>query len=373
MTENLDRDLWIEAREKSAKWRGQWWVRLITWILYLLFPKRFKPLDVMRFGTSQSLYCVDLNKYRPDVNVEMLIDQGVRMFMLRVIGPTRWVYGAWNYEVDRTFVPYYERIRAYAKLKGITVWIMGYGVYNPWSNEQGNYTGPDPQVRLLKDATRNHLCDLYCWDDEVGTCWKDGKEVTITAVNLVKGLAACMEQTFLEMERWPSGLHKMVVHYSANWYMKKFALLAYQTYFDNNNRDVKNRRFMTWRAWVPTVFTITFQNILDLFAKVLTPTGTQENAYLRMGSELAADLWQLSFTGKGPWCGPESQAGIDFSISYGPSATVADFVVNANFPIGQTPPDDEEPPEELPDDLKELKETVAGIHAFLGKTFREYP
>ena len=341
------RDLWWEAREKSSKFRGSWYLRLLLWFVGLFFKI---PLEVKRFGAGQSVWCVDLNKYRPDVNVEMLIDQGVRVFMLRVGGPTQWVYGNWKYEVDTTFVPYYTRIRTYAKQKNVVVWIVGYGVHNAWANEETGYTGPDWQVQWLKEATRNHLCDLYCWDDEVAKCWKNGMETTITATNLVKSIQNVMEQTWLEMERWSNGLHKQVIHYSANWFMKTYALLQYQTWLDNTNRDINTRHLMTWRAWLPTVFSEVFQLIGDLFTKIISPTGIQENSYLRMGSELASDLWQCTFTAKGPWCGPLSQAGIDASISYGPSAVITEFIYNANLPTTQTDPEDPgEEPEPLSD------------------------
>lgn len=368
---DFQNDLWYEARKKTAAPGFSLWGLIIS--IISLFYRLFRPKTMIRgFGAlGTSVYCVDLNKYRDGVNVELLIDQGVRLFMLRVGGPTQWIYGAWKYEVDATFVPYYNRIRAYAKQKGITVWICGYGVYNPWSNEQNNYSGPDPQVKWLKEATRNQLCDLYCWDDEVGTCWMNGKETTITAPNLLKGLKACMEQTFLEMEmaNTAKGWHKMPIHYSANWYMKKFAQTEYTTWLDNNNRDVNSRHFLTWRAWLPTTFTETFATIGAMFDKVISPTGIQENAYLRMGSELAADLWQCTFTAKGPW-GPA--AGIDASISYGPSATIQQFAYNANLSLETTTP-----PEPPPDDdgdttdpdlaaqVKELQVEVNDINARL--------
>jgi hypothetical protein len=335
-----ERDLWWEARQKTSEYKGNIFLRAFVSVMKFLFPKRFQALTVRMFGTAQSLRCVDLNKYRPDVNVEMLIDQGIRMFMLRVIGPTQWVYGAWNYQVDATFVPYYNRIRAYAKLKGIVVWIVGYGVHNPWMNEEGNYIGADPQVALLKEATRNHLCDQYCWDDEVAKCWKNGAETTITGTNLVKSISICMDQTYTQMEKNVSGLNKMPIHYSANWYMKTYGALQYQTWLDNGNKSVETRRFMTWRAWIPTVFTEVFALISSLFDKVISPTGTQENSYLRMGSELAADLWQCTFTAKGPWCGPISASGIDASTSYGPSSTITQYAYNANLPLTTEP----EPP-----------------------------
>lgn len=336
------RDLWQESRKKSAAYQSTWWILLLSAIWRVLFPKKRLPM----FGTSARAMAVDLNKYRPDVNVELLIDQGVRVFMLRVGGPTRWVYGAWAYEVDVTFVPYYERIRKYAKEKGAKVIIIGYGVHNAWANEVNNYQGLDPQVRWLKEATRNHICDQYSWDDEVGECWKDGKETTITGVNLVKSISICMDQTFLEFEKHPTGLPKIPVHYSANWFMKKYAALQYQAWLDNNNRDTGARRFMTWRAWLPTVFSVTFLLISELFDKLLTPTGIQENAYLRMGSELAADWWQFTFTAMGPWCGPQSKGGIDASVSYGPSATLVQYFQNANIPFGTEPPQD--PPKDPP-------------------------
>ena len=346
------RDLWHEAREKSSSYQGNIFWLVFFQLLRWLFPNKFRPVDIIGFGSAQSLWCVDLNKYRPDVNVEMLIDQGVRCFMLRVGGPTRWVYANWTYEIDSTFVPYYERIRAYAKQKGVVVWIIGYGVHNAWANEEGNYLGLDPQVKWLKEATRNHLCDAYCWDDEVGTCWKDNRETTITPTNLVKSISIVMEQTWLEMEYADpvKRLRKMVVHYSANWFMQRYAKAQYQVWLDNNNRDVNTRHLMTWRAWLPTVFTAVFALIGDLFAKVISPTGTQENSYLRMGSELATDLWQCTFTAKGPWCGPQSQAGIDASISYGPSATIQQFAYNANLSLAVAP---EPEPEEI--DLEALR------------------
>jgi hypothetical protein len=347
MNETIERDLWKEARDQSSKYTGSIFLHILVAVLKFLFPKRFQALTVKTFGAGQSLLCVDLNKYRPDVNVEMLIDQGVRMFMLRVIGPTRWVYGAWNYETDITFVTYYQRIRAYATQKGVKVWIMGYGVHNPWANEQSNYTGPDPQVHLLKEATRNHICDLYSWDDEVATCWKDGKETTCTAVNLVKSISICMEQTFLEMERNADGSRKMPVHYSANWYMKKYAPKEYQAWLDNTNRDVETRHFLTWRAWLPTVFSQAFALISELFDKVISPTGIQENSFLRMGSELAADLWQCTFSAIGPWCADTNKdgkpEGIDASISYGPSATIQQFAYNANLSLATEPEEPEDP------------------------------
>lgn len=342
------RDLWKEARDRSASYRGAWLVRALSWILHLLFPKRFKDPMIFTFGIAgERLMCVDLNKYRPDVDVEMLIDQGVKVFMLRVGGPKAWIYPT-EFVVDDTFVPYYTRIRAYAKLKGVIVYIIGYGVHDAFAGEEGNYVGLNPQVKWLKEATRNHICDLYAWDDEVAKIWKSTREVTITSSNLVKSISQCMDQTWTEMERWPTtGYNKMVVHYSANWFMKTYAPGEYQAWLDRADADIDNRRLMTWRAWLPTVFSEVFALISQLFDKVITPTGVQENAFLRMGSELAADLWQCSFTAKGPWCGPQSASGIDVSIGYGPSATITDFIYCANLP--EQPPDEPPPPPPPPD------------------------
>lgn len=333
-TDFLSRDLWKEARDKSAAYRDNIFIRVIAWIIRLFFPGK----QVMGFGTAESLMMVDLNKYRPNVNVELLIDQGVRLFGLRVIGPTQWIYGNWKYEVDCTFVPYHERIRRYAKEKGVKVWILGYGVHNAWMNEEGNYLGLDPQVTMLKEATRNHECDLYCWDDEVGECWKNGQNTIITPTNLVKSISICMEQTLKEMERNSDGSYKIPVHYSANWFMKKYAWAQYQSWLDNAGADPQNRRFLTWRAWLPVVYSEVFQAIRALFDKVFTPTGIQENNYLKMGSEPCADLWQLTFTAKGPW---EPNLGCDASISYGLSTTLTQFAQNANLPLVEpdvTPP-----------------------------------
>lgn len=366
------RDLWWEARNKTAALQQPWWVKLLAWITRLIFGT---PVDFMGFGAAGRLMCVDLNKYRPDVNVEMLIDMGVRVFMLRVGGPASWVWPA-NPVMDETFVPYYNRIRTYAKAKNLTVYIIGYGVHNAWSNEQGNYIGLDPQVAWLKEATRNHLCDDYCWDDEVAKIWKDGKETTVTANNLVKSISICMEQTFNEMERSPLGpnYHKMPVHYSANWFMKTYAPNQYLTWLDNNNKDIDSRHFLTWRAWIPTVFSEVFATIGAMFDKVIDPTGIQENAYLRYGSGLAADFWQCTFTAKGNWCGSQSASGIDASVGYGPSKTLADFAYCANLPLSQDdtpkPPDNpNDPPQtgELEDRVEILESTVAGLDAELDR------
>lgn len=332
----LARDPWLEARETTAAMQQSKLASAINWMVRTLTPAKPKFME----GTS--LMCVDLNKYRPDVNVEMLIDMGVRLFMLRVGGPTRWVYGDERYEVDETFVPYYERIRAYAKAKGITVWIMGYGVYNPWANEQSNYTALDPQVKWLKEATRNHLCDQYCWDNEIGSIWKDGKETFITGVNLVKGIRKCMEDTFQEMERNKDGSYKMPVHYSAAWFIDKWYKQGFIDWLDVVNKDIQNRHLLTWMAWLPLSFTDVYNLVKDIFIRCITPTGLQQNAYLWRGG-LPADLWQFTFTGKGPWLGPISKAGIDMSTGYAQSATATQYALCANLttqpPTDPTPPD----------------------------------
>jgi hypothetical protein len=332
LDEVATRDLWWEARQENQNYRGSWLINMLSKIGRVVV----KPPSLMqRFGTLESVMAVDLNSYRQNVNVELLIDQGVRVFMLRVTCPGRWEYGNWQYFVDSTFTGYHKRIRDYAKAKGIAVWIVGYGVHNPWSNEESGYNGLDPQVTMLKEATRNHQCDIYCWDDEVAECWKNGGNTVMTPTNLVKSVSICMEQTFNEFERNIDGTHKMVMHYSANWYMKKYASSGYTVWLDNANKDVNSRHVLTWRAWVPTVFSTGFDLIRTFFDQWIVPTGIQENSYLRLGSNLAADFWQGSFTAMGPWCPKKTdgtyQFGIDASISYGPSATLAEFIYNSNL------------------------------------------
>ncbi len=339
------RDLWWEAREYTAEQAE---------IDPDLFERGISFAAAVEGSASDRLMMVDLNKYRANTNVELLIDQGVRLFGLRVIGPTQWIYANWKYEVDPTFVKYYERIRKYDS----SVWILGYGVHNPWSNEEGNYLGIDPQVKLLKEATRNHICDLYCWDDEVGKCWKDGRDTTITSTNLVKSIRICMEQTLAEFEKWPNGLPKIPVHYSANWFMKTYAPAQYQAWLDQALKDPGNRPFLTWRAWLPKAINSEYPTISDVFDQFITPTGIQENAYLRMGSEPAADLWQGTFTAKVTGLGEAS--GVDASIGYGLSNTIDNFAYNANLPIGSDEPEPEPEPEPPTGDLAER---VAALEA----------
>lgn len=332
------RDIWWENRQITANMQQSKLASAVNWMVRTLTPSKPKFMD------GNSAMMVDLNKYRPDVNVELLIDQGVRIFMLRVGGPTAWVYGAEKYEVDVTFVMYYERIRAHAKLRGIKVFIIGYGVYNAWANEQSNYTALDPQVTWLKEATRNHQCDQYCWDDEVGETWKDGKVTVITGINLIKGIRKCMEDTFNEMERFPNGDYKIPLHYSADWFMDKYASTGYTDWLDAVNNDVRSRHIMLWRAWLPLTFNAVYETVKEIFIRCISPTGLQENAYLRRGSGLPADAWQFTFTGKGPWLGPLSKAGIDMSTGYAQSATLAQYAYCANWvlidPIPPTEPPD---------------------------------
>ncbi len=332
----MSRDLWLESRNYTSQLQERWITSFPSKVARFFRPGNYPPL--MPFGGDSSVMCVDLNKYRPDINVELLIDQGVRVFMLRVGGPTVWMYSNEKYEVDFTFVPYYERIRAYAKKKGVVVWIVGYAVHNYWANEINNYNGPDYQVKWLKEATRNHECDAYCWDDEVDHTWKDNKDTYITATNAIKSIAGCMEQTFQEMERNLDGSYKMVVHYSANWFMKKVNQAGYAVWLDNNNSNILTRHMTTWRAWVPNIFTEVFATLGDLFTKVLTPTGIQENAYLVLGSGLKSDFWQFSFTAMGPWCPTDPATGkpkygIDVSTSYGPSATLSQMAYCHNWQL----------------------------------------
>lgn len=361
----VERDLWWEGRLKSAKYRGNIIERVATTAAKTFGLIRPVPLSLGLVGFETGMMMVDLNKYRPDVDVELLIDQGVRLFGLRVMGPTRWVYANWAYEVDKTFVPYYERIRAYAAAKGVRVYILGYGIHNAWSNEEGNYLGLDPQVKMLKEATRNHQCDLYCWDDEVATCWKDNKETTITPTNLVRSIKICMQQTKDEMERWPDGSYKIPVHYTGVWFMKQYAPAEYRTWKDNASADPANRHFLNWYAYLPYTFKEVWANISMLFDKLPTPTGLQENAYLKIGgNEPPADLWQCTFTAKGPW---SPDLGCDASITYGLSRKAVDFVRNANLPLGPVvssspssspSASNSASPSEAPDDYAQLRADV---------------
>jgi hypothetical protein len=326
------RDPWWEARQVSAEYSGSRFINTVSSVVSKIFGRKLLP----QYGTLESVMTVDLNSYRPDINVEMLIDQGVRVFMLRVICPGRWEFGNWQYFVDSTFTLYHKRIRDYAKAKNIKVWIIGYGVHNPWMDEDYGYNSPvDEQVKMLKEATRNHLCDMYAWDDEVAECWKNGQNTIMTPVNLLKSISRVMSQSWTEFERNPDGTHKMIVHYSANWYMKKYAQTGYTVWLDNANKDVNTRTMMTWRAWIPLTISGAYDTIRMVFDQFINPTGIQENNYLRLGTNLAADIWQGCFTATGPWCPKKTDGtykyGIDASISYGPSATISQFVYNANL------------------------------------------
>lgn len=361
-------DMWWYSRQKTAQYRGELPERFIRWVTQSLPGLRTKqvPIGIRGFGATASGYGVDLNKYRPKVNVEMLYDMGIRIFDLRMFGPTQWVYNDWKYEMDVTFPDYYTRIR---KLPDAI--IGGYGVHNAWMDEESGYTSnPDPQVTLLKLYAKNFPCDYYTWDDEVGQCYKNGNPNTIiTGVNLTKSIANVLRQTLEQMEKWPNRYFKIPERYGANWFDKQYGGDTLLVWMDSNQKDPSNLWFLNWKAWIPTTFSQTFPTPQALFDKVIIPNGVQENAYLRYGSGPLAVKWQCTWNMLGPWC--LDGKGIDASITYGLGAALSDYKYLHNMPVAVPPPDPGSSGTVPPGDYitrLEFEDYKKHVHAFDGVT-----
>lgn len=341
-------DMWWAARQKTAAYRGTPW-EVFTRTFSQSLPgaaTRKVPFQILTEGRGMG---VDLNTYRPNVNVEMLADMGVKVFDLRSFCPGRWEFDNWAYYQDGTFEGYYTRLMA-LRAKGYDITIGGYGVYNPWLDETNGYKSPnEPNTLMMKLYLRNFPCDYYMWDVEVGECAKGSNlHNGITGVNLVLGLSRCMQQTLDEMPHWPGNNYPRIPEmYSANWYLKQWGGDPMKVWLENMLKDTSNLPFLTWFAWVPQIFSGTYAKPTDLYDLLLTPNGVQEDAYLHLRSEPLVEKWQCSWTLKGPW---SPNVGIDTSLTYGLCARYDRYKYFHNIPAAVTPPEPPQPPNPLPGD-----------------------
>ncbi len=324
-------DKWLQARARTQEYSKKFPENLIRWVTQSLPGRATKTIPFQILTAGRGL-AVDLNKYRANVNVKMLYDLGVKIFDLRLFGPTYWVHNDWRYQQDASFESYYKILRPLPD-----VVLGGYGVYNPWLDEETNYTTPiDPNVEYMKLYFKNFPCDYYTWDVEVGEETKSTNlHNVITSINLVKGLSRTMRQTMDEMPKWPNGYPRIPEMYSANWFLKQYGGDPMKIWLENTLRDTTNLPFLTWLAWLPTVFSGTYQKPQDLFDAEITPTGVQEDAYLHLRSEPLASKWQLTFTLKGPW---SPDVGCDASITYGLAADYQKYRTLHNIGTVVTPP-----------------------------------
>lgn len=327
-----NRDLWWEARQRTAQYRGDLPERAYTWVTRSLpgLPTKTVPMQIISAGRGMG---VDLNLYRKKVNVKMLFDLGVRIFDLRLFGPTYWWYDNWKYEQDETFEGYYQQ------LVDLPEAIIGaYGVYNPWLDEEAAYKSKiDPNVEYMKLYAKNYPgIHYHTWDVEVGTCTKGAnKNNGITGTNLALGLSNTMNQTLREMPKFANGNPRIPELYSATWFLKQYGD-PIKLFLEHANADPANPQFIQWLAWLPTVFNGTYTTPSELFDKVITPNGIQENAYLRIGAAQLAGKWQCTWTLKGPW---SPDVGIDASLTYGPCAQLSQYKYLHNITAATPPPE----------------------------------
>jgi hypothetical protein len=361
-------DMWLLSREKTAAYRGNAFELAVRTVVRSLPGGRAKevPLAFTMASGGQTIAIenaglgVDLNAYRPGVNVELLYDLGVNIFDLRLFHPGRWEYGNWQYKQDPTFEPYLNRL---VKLPGAT--IGGYGVLNLWLDEEMGYKSPlDPNVELMKLYVKNYIDQLHyvCWDNEVYQCYKNGNPNTvITQVNHVKCLQNVMAQTLKEIKRFSDGSYRIPEHYTAMWFVRQYGGEPMKVYLNNTipESQTGNLPFLPWIAWLPQVFNESFEKPQDLYMKLITPNGVQENSYLRLQSEVIATKWQCSWHLKGPW---SPDVGIDCSITYNPR-TLSGYKIAHNIPTGTKPPDDPEEPPKPPEDT-ELQARVAKLETW---------
>jgi hypothetical protein len=331
-------DLWWAARQKTAQYKGTLPERFITWVTRS-FPGRATKRVPMSIITEGRGLGVDLNKYRTGVDVKMLADLGVRIFDLRLFGPTVWLFNQWGYQQDATFEGYYKILSDIPD-----VLIGAYGIYNPWLDEDNSYNSPlDPNVEYMKLYAKNYTkIHYHIWDVEVSTCTKGSNTKNgITSVNLAKGLSKTMQQTLKEMPIFTENKYPRIPEmYSAQWYLRQYGD-PIKVWLENTLKDPANMPFLQWLAWLPQTFSDTYQKPTDLFDQLITPNGVQENNYLHMGNEPLASKWQCAFTLKGPW---SPNAGIDCSITYGPGAQLTQYRYLHNIPEVVTPPPPPPPP-----------------------------
>jgi hypothetical protein len=322
------RDLWREAR---AKHQAGLLHRLIVFLLGLLGKRALPFSSLASILRADRALIVDLSSYNPNVNIEGLIDAGVRHFFLRMLYIGTYVYDHWDLTEDSTYRAYYDQIKAYAKQKGVTVWIGGYILYTAGVEDQdyvNSHIYTDLVGQIMGTAYRP---DILFIDDEICTWWQNNKTTTATDVNQIKG---CQE---LRRKLWER-FHIVVGYYGGRWFVNKY-LAAYTVMFDNINKCASplDKPMPIWMAWYPVTLSDLFLDIWLCLDKLPTPTSTQKVALLDApGSYSPCDGWQFTgglitnyykdATGK--------PAGLDFSVSYN---SIADF----NHALGLGAPADD--------------------------------
>src|SRR5512133_1831851 len=104
---DVTRDLWREARLKTrAKSQPGLLDRLKKAVSFA-----GRPTTTMMEALptrSDAVWVIDLSKYEPR-DLKPYIDAGVKAFMFRMGGPTKWLQGVWKYAIDATYRPNIEQ------------------------------------------------------------------------------------------------------------------------------------------------------------------------------------------------------------------------------------------------------------------------
>ena len=310
-------DLWWESRQRTAaEGKPVLLKRLVTRGLSLAGrPTQRLSVASLTTGREKSGIVIDLNKYRPDRNLQKFVDAGVDAFALRMGGPGMWAMNNWRYTEDPTFRPYMEQLD---KL-GLLGRSIGYIIHNPFEIWK---TTDDTHINLINQWTSGGYMPAHLTlDHEVSECWQNGTKIGITGYNLVGSMDAITAKMIQRFKR-------PVSIYSARWFLNKFGP-EHTVYFDNVNRPELGMTRRLWLAWYPQAFSKEYPDFQVSLQELLSPNGTQRASYLYMGNYTGADLWQFSDRIKLPG----DVTGVDCNVTMG---TLAEFLTA--FGMSAAPP-----------------------------------
>jgi hypothetical protein len=358
MSDFTERDLWYEARQRTAD-EGKSIKSILTNSLFKaslvsipgLPTRAFFSLDAK--AADEAVFVPDFNKYRKR-DLKPYLDAGCKAFMFRIGGPFRWVDGNWGYQLDPTYREYMEQ----ADKLGVLGQTIGYIVHNPFESWSINgSTGETIHTELIDEWTAGgYLPAALMYDHEIDKCWRaTGAEVYCTAPNLVTSLA---ENTLNTWKKY----HRNVSIYTANWFLRqKNYWTGHDVYFTNLNKPKTLGGEGTQRplhmAWYGKELKGPYPTLAELQAEMLKPTPEQLGKLLYCGYR--ADLWQFTSAGR---IGTDT-IGVDMNVSLAAHASTFWETYGLKAPGTVVPP--VEPPIEppAPDDqiLARLATAEAGI------------
>lgn len=298
------RDLWWEARQKTAAYRGSLAQTVMTSLPGQ--PTR-QVMSALSLGArAKSALVVDLNKYRAGRDLQRFVDAGVDAFILRMGGPTQWVEGDWRYQEDATWRPYMEAVDKI----GFGNRVAGYWVQNVFEDWNLDGLASNVTLQLINEWTSGgYMPPALIADHEVAEAWRSyGAKFAQTNINIVKSLDATTDKVYKQFR-------KPVTIYTARWFVDKFGKSEHTTYFDNVNKPESlggpGKQRGLWLAWYPQTFSKEYPNLETTLDELLIPTGAQATSLLNIGSYSTADLWQYTSSLKLPG----DATGVDASVS----------------------------------------------------------